>query len=214
MLLAGHNSNKEKSMSTIAATNSLFEIDAELDSLLDEIAEQAEQKGEPPEELVARFQQFCSAHGEKVDRIGRFLRQMEAREQFCRSEAARLSDRARTAAGKVERTKNMVLYYLMSRDLKTIEGREFTLRVQKNSQDSVRITDEAALPKCFCRIEARIPGIIWETALSLLPDELAKTLESTIQEARPDTDAIKAAEMRNEQVPGAEVRRGSHLRMA
>jgi hypothetical protein len=201
-------------MSTIAATNSLFEIDAELDSLLDEIAEQAEQKGEPPEELVARFQQFCSAHGEKVDRIGRFLRQMEAREQFCRSEAARLSDRARTAAGKVERTKNMVLYYLMSRDLKTIEGREFTLRVQKNSQDSVRITDEAVLPKCFCRIEARIPGIIWETALSLLPDELAKTLESTIQEARPDTDAIKAAEMRNEQVPGAEVRRGSHLRMA
>jgi hypothetical protein len=201
-------------MSTIAATNSLFEIDVELDSLLDEIAEQAEQKGEPPEELVARFQQFCSAHGEKVDRIGRFLRQMEAREQFCRSEAARLSDRARTAAGKVERTKNMVLYYLMSRDLKTIEGREFTLRVQKNSQDSVRITDEAVLPKCFCRIEARIPGIIWETALSLLPDELAKTLESTIQEARPDTDAIKAAEMRNEQVPGAEVRRGSHLRMA
>ena len=201
-------------MSTIAATNSLFEIDADLDSLLDEIAEQAEQKGEPPEELVARFQQFCSAHGEKVDRIGRFLRQMEAREQFCRSEAARLSDRARTAAGKVERTKNMVLYYLMSRDLKTIEGREFTLRVQKNSQDSVRITDEAVLPKCFCRIEARIPGIIWETALSLLPDELAKTLESTIQEARPDTDAIKAAEMRNEQVPGAEVRRGSHLRMA
>jgi hypothetical protein len=201
-------------MSTITATNSLFEIDAELDSLLDEIAEQAEQKGEPPEELVARFQQFCSAHGEKVDRIGRFLRQMEAREQFCRSEAARLSDRARTAAGKVERTKNMVLYYLMSRDLKTIEGREFTLRVQKNSQDSVRITDEAALPKCFCRIEARIPGIIWETALSLLPDELANTLESTIQEARPDTDAIKAAEMRNEQVPGAEVRRGSHLRMA
>ena len=29
-------------MSTIAATNSLFEIDAELDGLLDEIAEQAE----------------------------------------------------------------------------------------------------------------------------------------------------------------------------
>ena len=201
-------------MSTIAATNSLFEIDAELDSLLDEIEEQTAQEGSPSEELVARFQQFCSAHDEKVDRIGRFLRQMEAREQFCRSEAARLSDRARTAAGKVERTKNMVLYYLMSRDLKTIEGREFTLRVQKNSQDSVRITDEAVLPKCFCRIEARIPGIIWETALSLLPDELAKTLESTIQEARPDTDAIKAAEMRNEQVPGAELRRGSHLRMA
>ena len=119
-------------MSTIAATNSLFEIDAELDSLLDEIEEQTAQEGSPSEELVARFQQFCSAHDEKADRIGRFLRQMEVREQFCRSEAARLSDRARAATVKVERTKNMVLYYLMSRDLKSIEGREFKRR------DSVR----------------------------------------------------------------------------
>jgi hypothetical protein len=200
-------------MSTIAATNSLFEIDAELDSLLDEIEEQTAQGGEPSGELVVRFQQFCSAHDEKVDRIGRFLRQMEAREQFCRSEAARLSDRARTAAGKVERTKNMVLYYLLSRDLKKIEGQQFTLRAQKNGQDSVRITDETALPKCYCRIEAKIPGFIWETVLSLLPDELAKNLETMVQGSWPDNDAIKAAVAQNEVVPGADVRRGSHLRI-
>ena len=200
-------------MSTIAATNSLFEIDVELDSLLDEIEEQTAQGGEPSGELVARFQQFCSAHDEKVDRIGRFLRQMEAREQFCRSEAARLSDRARAAAGKVERSRNMVLYYLMSRDLKSIEGREFTLRAQKNSQDSVRINDEAALPKSYCKIDARIDGVLWETVLALLPEELAKSLELSIQEAKPDTDAIKAATLRQEQVPGAEVRRGWHLRV-
>ena len=108
----------------------------------------------------------------------------------------------------------MVLYYLLSRDLKKIEGQQFTLRAQKNSQDSVRITDEAALPRCYCRIEARVAGVIWETVLSLLPDELAKELESSIQETRPDNDAIKAAVARNEIVPGAEVRRGSHLRIA
>jgi hypothetical protein len=201
-------------MSTIAATNSLFEIDVELDSLLDEIEEQTAQGGEPSGELVARFQQFCSAHDEKVDRIGRFLRQMEAREQFCRSEAVRLSDRARAAAGKVERTKNMVLYYLMCRDLKAIEGREFSLRVQKNSQDSVIITDGAALPLAFRRIDARICGVLWERVLLLLPDELSKSLESSVQEIRPNADAIKAATTRNEQVPGAEVRRSSHLRVA
>ena len=200
-------------MSTIAATNSLFEIDAELDSLLDEIEEQTAQGGEPSGELVARFQQFCSAHGEKVDRIGRFLRQMEAREQFCRGEAARLSDRARATAGKVERTKNMVLYYLMSRDLKAIEGREFTLRVQKNSQDSVRITDEGALPAAFRKIDACIGGVLWETVLANLPDELGNMLESTVGESRPDTDTIKAAIQREEQVPGAELRRGWHLRI-
>jgi hypothetical protein len=213
MLLADHNPMRKRTMSTIAATNSLFEIDAELDSLLDEIEEQTGQTGEPSEEIVARFQQFCSAHGEKVDRIGRFVRIMEAREQYCRSESARLTDRARATAVKVERTKNMVLYYLLSRDLKKIEGYQFTLRAQKNSQDSVRITDEAAVPKCYCRIEARVSGVIWETVLSLLPDELAKTLEFSIQETLPDNDAIKTAAARSEFVPGAEVRRGSHLRI-
>lgn len=201
-------------MASIAEASSLFEIDMELDGLLEEIEEQDESGGQASEDLMARFHQFCEVHGEKVDRIGRFVRMMEAREQFCRSEAARLSDRARAAAGKVERTKNMVLYYLLSRDLKKIEGRQFTLRAQKNGQDSVKITDQAAVPMCYCRIEARIAGVIWETVLSLLPDELAKALESSIQETRPDNDVIRAAVAQNEAVPGAEVRRGSHLRVA
>jgi hypothetical protein len=201
-------------MASIAEASSLFEIDMELDGLLEEIEGQVESEGQAPEELVVRFQQFCEAHGEKVDRLGRFLRMMEAREQYCRCEAARLADRARATASKVERTKNMVLYYLLSRDLKKIEGRQFTLRAQKNSQDSVQITDENALPKSYCRIDARIDGVIWETVLSLLPDELSRSLESSIQETRPNADAIKAAAVRHENVPGAEVRRGSHLRMA
>jgi hypothetical protein len=214
--LRGTNRNVEgvRDMASIAEANSLFAIDMELDGLLEEIEQQIESEGHTSEELVARFQEFCEAHGEKVDRIGRFVRMMEDREQFCRSEAARLADRARAAANKVERTKNMVLYYLFSRDLKKIEGQQFTLRAQKNSQDSVRITDEAALPKCYCRIEARIPGVIWETVLSLLPEELAKTLETSVQRSWPDNEAIQAAVAQNEVVPGAEVRRGSHLRVA
>jgi hypothetical protein len=107
----------------------------------------------------------------------------------------------------------MVLFYLVSRDLKKIEGLEFTLRAQKNSQDSVRINDEAALPKSYCKIDARIDGVLWETVLSVLPEELAKSLELSIQETKPDTDAIKAAALRQEQVPGAQVRRGWHLRV-
>ena len=201
-------------MASIAETSSLFEIDVELDGLLEEIEGQVESEGQATEDLVARFQQFCEAHGEKVDRIGRYVRIMETREQYCRSEAARLTDRARAAAGKIERTKNMVLYYLLSRDLKKIEGYQFTLRAQKNSQDSVRITDETAVPKCYCRIDARIDGVLWETVLSLLPDELVKSLESSVQETRPNADAIRAAVLQNEQVPGAEIRRGSHLWVA
>jgi hypothetical protein len=201
-------------MASIAEASSLFEIDIELDGLLEEMEQQVESEGQASEDLVTRFQQFCDAHGDKVDRIGRFVRMMEAREQFCRSEVIRLGDRARVAAGKVARTKNMILYYLLSRDLKKIEGYQFTLRAQQNSQDSVKITDQAAVPRCYCRIEARIAGVVWETVLSLLPDELVTALESSIQETRPDNDAIKAAVAQNEVVPGAEVRRGTHLRVA
>ena len=200
-------------MLSIAEGKSLFEIDIELDLLLEEIQDQIECEGQASEELTARFQRFCVAHGEKVDRIGRFVRMMEAREQFCRGEAARLTDRARAAAAKVDRTKSMVLFYLVSRDLKKIEGLEFTLRAQKNSQDSVRINDESALPKSYCKIDARIDGVLWETVLSVLPEELAKSLEFSVQETKPDMDAIKAAALRQEQVPGAEVRRGWHLRV-
>lgn len=200
-------------MTSIAESNSLFEIDTELDDLLDQIEEQVEANGEPSEELLSRFRQFCEAHGEKVDRIGRFVRMMEAREQYCRAEAARLGERARSTANRVDRTKSMVLFYLLSRDLKKIEGHQFTLRAQKNGQDSVRITDQTAVPKSYCRIEARIPGIVWQTVMSLLPDELAKTLELSVQEARPDNEAIKAAVAQNEQVPGAQVQRGWHVRV-
>jgi Siphovirus Gp157 len=201
-------------MASIAETNSLFEIDTELDLMLEEIEEQEVTEGQPPESLVDRFHQFCEAHSDKVDRIGRFVRMMEAREQFCRGEAARLGERARAAAGKVERTKNMVLYYLLSRDLKKIEGHQFTLRAQKNSQDSVRILDEANLPLAYRTLEARIDGVLWETVLSCLPDELERALVACVRETKPDTEAIKAAVLRHEEVAGAEVRRGSHLRVA
>jgi hypothetical protein len=77
----------------------------------------------------------------------------------------------------------------------------------------VRITDEAALPVAFRKIDARIGGVLWETVLANLPDELGKIFESTVEESRPDTDLIKAAIQREEEVLGAELRRGWHLRI-
>jgi Siphovirus Gp157 len=201
-------------MTRISETCSLFEIDTQLDDLLEQIEEQVAAEGEASGELLCRFRQLCEVHGEKVDRIGRFVRMMEAREQYCRAEAARLSDRARAAANKVDRTKSMVLFYLMSRELRKIEGQEFTLRIQKNSQDSVRILDELSLPTAYRKIEARVGGVLWETVLSSLPEELERAMTACVQEMKPDTEAIKAASMRHEEVAGAEVRRGSHLRVA
>jgi hypothetical protein len=55
----------------MSEANTLFEIDRELDSLLDQIEEEAEENGTASPELLERFQQFCQAESDKVDRIGR-----------------------------------------------------------------------------------------------------------------------------------------------
>ena len=201
-------------MASIAQENSLFEIDHELDVLLDEIEEEIESHGEASAELMGRFQQFCEAHSEKADRIGRFLRMMEARVQYCRSEASRLQERARSGERKATQTKYMVMYYLKSRELKKIEGREFTLRIQKNSQDSVRFTDEAQVPMRYRTVAARIDGCVWARLIESIPEELSRSLMASIQDASPSNEAIKQAVQSQIAVPGAEVYRGDHLRLA
>ncbi|MGA7524547.1 MAG: siphovirus Gp157 family protein [Acidobacteriaceae bacterium] len=201
-------------MASIAQENSLFEIDRELDALLDEIEEEVENRGEASAELLDRFQQFCEAHSEKADRIGRFLRMMEARVHYCRSEANRLQERARSSERKATQTKSMVMYYLKSRELRKIEGREFTLRIQKNSQDSVRFTDETRVPMHYRTVAARIEGPLWERLIESASEEMGRSLIASIQDALPSNEAIKQAVQNQIAVPGAEVYRGDHLRIA
>lgn len=201
-------------MSEVAASMSLFEIDQELDRLIEDMQEESETHREISQELVDRFEVFCHAHGEKVDRIGRFIRNMEAREGYCREEAARLSERARIAANKSGRTKAMVLSYLSSREMRKLEGLQFTLRKQGNSQASVQVFDNAVLPMCYRRVDLKIDGILWETVLSHLPNELVARLVSSVRAMEPDNDAIREAVSRHEEIPGAKVQKGCHLRVA
>jgi len=200
-------------LSSVAASASLFEIDQELDLLIEEIQEEIDTKGEPSPERIELFQEFLKAHGEKVDRIGRFVRSMEARTSHCRSEAQRLSERARTSENKVTRTKTMVLYFLKSRDLKKVEGAEFTLRRQANSQDSVIISDQEQLPLDYQTIGLTLNGRTWKTLLDLVPEDLRRTLKVSVRETSPDNDAIRLAAARKEEVSGAQVKRGEHVRV-
>ena len=194
--------------------STLFEIDHELDSMLDQIEEEAEENGTASPELLERFRKFCEAESEKVDRIGRFLMLMDNRLRYCRQQAEHFQKRARTADAKVVNTKNMVLYFLMSRGLKKIEGKEFTLRMQKNSQDSVEITDAAQVPITCRELELRISGRLWQEVLAFLPEGTSKVLANCVRDDRPSNDAIKEASSQFEEIPGAQVKRGVHLRVA
>ena len=178
---------------SVASDHSLLEIDRELDILFDTMQDELEETGEASQKSIERFHMFCDAFGEKVDRIGRFIRVMEARTAYCKAEAARLIARGKSAENKVEQTKLLVMYYLQSREMTKIEGKQFTLRCQKNSQDSVRISDPALIPLRLKRIEAHFDGGTWERLLGALPNDLRSILAAGIYDVVPMNDAIKQA---------------------
>lgn len=207
-------SQDKKPSESIASDHSLLEIDRELDSLFDIIQDELEENGVASPESIARFHTFCDAYGEKVDRIGRFIRVMEARTAYCKTEAARLTARGKCAENKVEQTKALVLYYLQSREMTKMEGKQFTLRCQKNSQDSVRISDPALIPLRLKRVEARFDGTTWERIIAALPEDLKPMLVAGIEDIVPVNDAIRQAIAQRELVEGATVTRGHHIRVA
>ena len=95
-----------------------------------------------------------------------------------------------------------------------MEGKQFTLRCQKNSQDSVRISDPELIPLRLKRIEAHFDGGTWERILGALPNELKPVLNASIQNVVPMNDAIKQAFAKEGAVDGATVIRGHHVRVA
>ena len=57
-------------------------------------------------------------------------------------------------------------------------------------------------------------GDLWEKIVVLLPGELERLLVASIRDAAPSNEAVKQALQRQIAVPGAEVYRGDHLRVA
>jgi len=197
----------------IATDHSLLELDFELDALLDQIQDEIEEHGEASAEAMERLQLFCQAMDVKIDRIGRFLRIMETRAEYCKRESARYAARARRAQNKIERTESMVLYYLASHDLKKIESHEFTLKRNRNSQDSVEITHPENIPDRLRRFEAKIDGLLWLDVIDALPETLAESLAASVKSSEPSNSAIKEHIANGGVVEGASLKRGYHLRI-
>ena len=108
----------------------------------------------------------------------------------------------------------MVLYYLASHDLKQIESDAFTLRRQKNSQDSVIVTNADAVPPALRRFEVKVDGDLWMDLLDALPKEMADRMMASVKSSEPSNSAIKALVANGGQLDGAEVKRRFHLRIA
>src|SRR5439155_11967885 len=117
---------------------SLFDLDERLIELLERAEEEAE-NGEIPQELREEINDYLEAFRTKVDRIAGYWRWQESIARICGEESDRLSVRKRAAERRVNRLKDMLLAFMISRNFKKLEGEKAAIGLQSNSSASLVI---------------------------------------------------------------------------
>ena len=209
-LCSAHSHPQSKGMS-------LFELDESLCLLMDSAVEAAaENNGELPEELERALVDYCEAFGQKVDNIAQYIRSQEFEAANAGEEIDRLAGRKAAAKNRVARMKDVLKYFMQSRDLRCLKGRLNTISLRKNSQDSLVLADNAKIPTEYCKVSVVLNARDWEELLSYLPPGhgLWMRLQSG-NGIKHETDeaSLRAALVSGAVVEGAELRRGQHIRL-
>ena len=195
-----------------AENSSLFEIDSELEAAFEAASQEQEQTGEIGAETRQRCLALFAELGKKVDRIAAYVRATEFKARAAKEEAARLSTRQKSAENRVLQVKSMLAYYLQARGLKRLEGQLNTVRLQKNSQPSLRL-DPLTLPRDYQQATITIAQPDWERVLALIPiAELRQKLESAVVTVEPNKELIRQDLQAGKQISGAELFKGQHVR--
>jgi hypothetical protein len=175
---------------------------------------------------VARTKEVLDAYLKeevrKVDNVAGYVRWCVSMEKTAKEEADRVAARAKSWKARVERIKEMTLYAMQAFGVTHLETATNRLRRQNNSQASVVIDDEAAVPRRFKLAEVVMPAEVWLEVLVYFRERVNLGLaESAIdQELRqaavtlvPSKAKLGAALKRDEAVLGARLVRGEHLRI-
>jgi len=198
--------------SVTATSASLFEIDAELEAAFEAYQEECEAAGDASEETKNRCIGLFAEMGKKVDRIAAYVRIQEAMANMAGAEAQRLATRKRAADQRVRSVKQMLMYFMGSRGLKHLKGELNTIGIQQNGQPSL-VLDVLALPDAYYKNTAVLPAPVWEEAMRQLPDDLKKQFEAGLQSHEPDEQLVREALLRGEEVAGARLVKGHHVRI-
>ena len=194
---------------------SLFDLDERLIELLD-CADDAAQVGEIPQELLLEINDYLEAFQTKVDRIAGYWRWQESIAAICGEEADRLSMRKRAAERRLNRLKEMLLAFMMSRGVKRLEGEKAAIGLQGNSMASLAIDDPLQIRECFFEKTLRftkteLQEIVYQLADGQLRGRLEAALAATGWEI--DGSAVRFAITNGSNVAGARLVKGHHVRL-
>jgi len=194
---------------------SLFDIDERLVDLMDRI-EAATETGDIPQELIQEANDYLEAFRTKVDRIAGYWRWQESIARICGEEAERLSARKKAADGRVNRLKNMLLAFMMSRGLKKLEGEKAAIGMQANGMPSLVIDDPVQIGERFFESSVRLTKTeLQELVYQLAEGELRHRLETILSGDGWEINgsAVRSAMANNVTVSGARLVKGHHVRL-
>ncbi len=206
------------SATAVAKGLSMFEIDESLAALVEAAEEQAlANNGEVSEEIKTALATYAEAFGYKVDRIADYLKAQKAEADLARQEADRLQARCKAAENREKRLKLMLVWFMVSRNVRQLRGAMNTITLQSNSARSLVIEEPARIPDSFYRARIELSWPEWREILrSLPPGRLRDRLHdaegrAVVKELRREVLADGLA--RGEQIAGAWLKKGHHVRL-
>src|SRR5712692_4448663 len=155
----------------VAKGLSMFEIDESLDALVEAAEQEAEaNRGEISEEIKTALATYAEAFGYKVDRIANYLKAQKAEAETAQREADRFQARYKAAENREKRLKQMLAWFMISRNAQKLRGALNTISLQANCVPSLAIQETTHIPDSFYRARVEVTWPEWrEIVESLVP---------------------------------------------
>jgi hypothetical protein len=201
----------------VARGLSIFEIDDCLEALVDAAETHAEVKnGEISEAIKSALATYVEAFGYKVDRIADFLKAQRAEAEIAQREAERFHNRHKAAENREKRLKQLLVWFMLSRNLPKLRGEFNTIALQTNSTPSLVIQDPH-IPASFYQARINLTWPEWIGILEALPaGSLRERLaagEGKFIEKELQRGVLSDALARGEVIPGVTLVKGHHVRL-
>lgn len=202
----------------VAKGLSMFEIDEGLETLVEAAEQEAEaNNGEIPESINTALATFAEAFGYKVDRIANYLKAQKAESELAQREAERFQARHKAAENREKRLKQMLVWFMISRNTPKLRGALNTISLQANSAPSLVIQETTHIPASFYRARVEFTWPEWREIVESLPpsplrDRLGDAEGRTVQKEL-QRGILSDALARGEAIAGVSLVKGSHIRL-
>jgi hypothetical protein len=202
----------------VAKGLSMFEIDESLEALVDTAEQEAEaNNGEISEEIKIALATYAEAFGYKLDRIANYLKAQKAEAEIAQREAERFQARHKAAENREKRLKQMLVWFMVARNVQKLRGALNTISLQANSAASLVIQETTHIPDSFYRAKIEVTWPEWIEILTALPqgplrDRLREVGGKAVQKEL-QRGILADALARGEAITGVSLVKGNHVRL-